>query len=118
MNRPPRHVRSGRPSTIIERSTPVTWDDGSPLLPGGSSGRRFKILSARRRSGDQQPTGPPPAGQVGMLMMGTQLTDVVETANASSSANKTFFPLVMTEKRTSGRGFRPRFPRTGSAAGA
>lgn len=30
-----------------------------------------------------------------MVMIGMQLTDVVETANASSSANKTFFPLIM-----------------------
>lgn len=45
-------------------------------------------------AGDQQPTGPPPAGQVGMLM-GMQLTEVVETANARSTANKTFFPLIM-----------------------
>lgn len=28
--------------------------------------------------------------------MGKQLTDVVETANASTSANSTFFPLVTT----------------------
>jgi hypothetical protein len=29
------------------------------------------------------------------VVIGKQLTDVVETANASSSATKTFFPLVM-----------------------
>lgn len=35
--------------------------------------------------------------------MGKQLTDVVETANASTSANSTFFPLVTTGQRTPGR---------------
>lgn len=29
------------------------------------------------------------------MLMGMQLTEVVETANASSNANKTFFPLIM-----------------------
>jgi hypothetical protein len=43
---------------------------------------------------DQQPTGPPPAGQVGMVI-GMQLTDVVETENARSSATKTLFPLLI-----------------------
>ncbi|ORB05897.1 hypothetical protein BST30_13100 [Mycobacterium mantenii] len=45
-----------------------------------------------------------------MLIIGRQLTDVVETANASSSTNRTFFPLVMTEKRMPARGFRRWFP--------
>ncbi|OBB90708.1 hypothetical protein A5782_16480 [Mycobacterium sp. 852002-40037_SCH5390672] len=55
-----------------------------------------QLVAARATSaGDQQPTKEPPAGHVGMLTIGTQLTDVVETANASSSANKTFFPLVI-----------------------
>lgn len=30
-----------------------------------------------------------------MVTIGMQLTDVVETANASSNENKTFFPLVI-----------------------
>lgn len=60
--------------------------------------------------GDQQPTGPPPAGQVGMSI-GMQLTDVVETANASTSANKIFFPLVITGERKPGRHFPWRSPR-------
>lgn len=55
-------------------------------------------------AGDQQPTGPPPAGQVGMSI-GMQLTDVVETANASTSANTIFFPLVIAGERKPGRLF-------------
>lgn len=35
--------------------------------------------------------------------MGKQLTEVVATANARTSANRTFFPLVITGKRTPGR---------------
>lgn len=50
----------------------------------------------------------PPAGQVGMLI-GTQLTDVVETANASTSANKTFLPLGMNQ-----RAYARRYPHDGS----
>lgn len=37
-----------------------------------------------------------------MLIRGTQLDVVVETANASTSANKAFFPLVMAGKCTPG----------------
>lgn len=33
-----------------------------------------------------------------MLMRGTQFDVVVETANASTSANKAFFPLVLAGK--------------------
>lgn len=53
-------------------------------------------------AGDQQPTGPPPAGQLTVLT-GRQLTDVVETANASSNANKTFFPLAMSWRLYAGK---------------
>lgn len=35
--------------------------------------------------------------------MGKQLTDVVATANTRTSANRTFFPLVITGKRMPGR---------------
>jgi hypothetical protein len=54
-------------------------------------------------AGHQQPTGPPPAGQV--IPLGVQLTDVVETANASSSTHKTFFPLVISCRAYARRGF-------------
>ncbi|OSC28105.1 hypothetical protein B8W69_12910 [Mycobacterium vulneris] len=44
----------------------------------------------------------PPAGQLGMLTIGMQLDVVVETAKASTSPNKIFFPLAIAGDSTAG----------------
>ncbi|OJZ75963.1 hypothetical protein BRW65_00405 [Mycobacterium paraffinicum] len=74
-----------------------------PKQPWDAAKRAWEVAPPAISSGVQQPTGPPPAGQLGMLI-GMQLTEVVETANASSNAKNTLFPLVIAEKRTPERG--------------
>ncbi|OBH13065.1 hypothetical protein A5695_14895 [Mycobacterium sp. E1747] len=70
---------------------------GRALLPRGAPIAIIPIDRVPRAAGDQHMTaGSPVLGQVGR-----QLTDVVETAKASSSTNKILLPLFITGECTS-----------------